>query len=433
MAGQGSRWAWGVAILAIALGCRLAAGVWWQQRLPADQSFAFGDSHGYWHLGQALARGEPFQYGSPDARIFRTPGYPVLLAALFRVLGDDDPSVLWGRALSAVLGTIAVGGVMMLAWQLSGWRAAVLASGIAALHPEAVSLGTFVLSEAPFSPLMAWQLAAWLGAWNAVEKPESRRRAIGLATLAGVLAGLATLMRPSWLLFTPFALILTLVLPEARRRHRVLAIPLLLGLAVVMSPWWWRNYQITHRLVLTTLQVGASLYDGLSPQATGASDMRFVPEFQAAQRAADASADASEAQPLVGTFEERLDRRLRDASLAWVRAHPDQAARLAVVKFLRMWNVVPNSSEMGGRLLRVVVAIGYVVVMAAAIFGSGRLSRTTTPIWLFWMPALYLTCLHVIFVSSIRYRQPTLLPLMAVGAAAVVAWRRSAPMSELPS
>src|ERR1700756_5182335 len=77
------------AFLAVALGLRLAAGVWWQSRLPAGERFGFGDSESYWALGRAIAEGRPYQYG--DARVFRTPGYPLVLAPLFWIGGDEPP------------------------------------------------------------------------------------------------------------------------------------------------------------------------------------------------------------------------------------------------------------------------------------------------------------------------------------------------------
>ena len=394
------------AVLALSLALRLAAATWWQNRLPRNQRFEFGDSETYWVLAEQIAHGKPYQYGSPDARVFRMPGYPVLLAGMLRVFGDDMP-VVYARWLSAIFGTAAVAGVYGLAATLFDKRIALLAAIAAACYPGAIAMSIVVLSEAPFCPLYLAQLTAWLKSWQS----DDRRRRLLWAALAGVLGGVATLMRPDWLLFVPFAAAIGLWLTRDRRRHLEIAAVMLLAIAAIMAPWWWRNFQIYGRFIPTTLQVGASLYDGLNPRATGGSDMWFFTEFLA---------DESHNGPPTGDLEYRVDRRLWRAGWQWAASHPGRAVALAGTKFVRMWNIWPNDPQNGGRLVRLATAATYLPAIALALVGIWQTRRRAWPAALAWLPAVYLTLLHLIFVSSIRYREPPMLALLVFSAAVIL-------------
>ncbi len=407
------RW-WVIALLMSAFAVRLAAGVWWQGRLPDGRPFGFADSESYWSLGRTMVRNEPYQFGEDKSRVFRTPGYPVLLAGLMWLAGDDNPptigQVRWARALSALLGVLAVGGVIWLAWILFDERTALLAGVLAAFYPGAIAMSTFVLSEAPFCPLMLAHLTCWCLAWRA----GNRQQQVSRGFAAGLAAGIATLVRPSWLLFTPAALIVALIVTRGRGRQLLIGAPILLGMVMVMTPWWVHNYHVTGRFVPTTLQVGASLYDGWNPQATGGSDMRFVDEFRQAQ----ATADLASVSPLEG-FEERLDRRMFNAAIAWARENPARVIQLALIKFVRMWNVWPNAADLQSWPLRVALMIGYAPLLVFGVWGACRFARRGWPYVLCFLPAIYFTCLHMVFVSSIRYREPAMLTLIVLAAAAI--------------
>lgn len=412
---------WWSGLLLAALAVRLVAAVWWQQRLPEQQQFAFGDSESYWRLGLKIARGQEYEYGEGGWKVFRTPGYPLLLAGLFRVVpgGLDSPNVLWGRGLSAVLGCLTILGVVVLAWQLFGARTAFLAAAVAAFYPEAIAASVFILSEAPFGPPFVVHLIAWILAWRA----SSVGTQAGWAIVAGIAAGIGTLVRPSWLLFTPFALGAGLVFLGDWRRQMVIGLVTLVAFAATMSPWWIRNYRVAGRYVPTSLQVGTSLYDGLHEGATGASEMSFVSEFAAEQFQADAAA-ADAGPPPAGLFEDRLDRRLQAAAIAWAAKNPGRVCELAAIKFLRMWSPVPNATEFSSLTLRLVLAVTYTPVLLLALWGAWKFARRGWPYLLCTLPAIYFTLLHVIFVSSIRYRQPAMLLLivLAAGAAASLVW-----------
>lgn len=407
-------------LLLLALVLRLGAAWWWQSRL--NESFVFGDSQSYWVLGQAIAQGRPYEHYSPEVRVFRTPGYPLMLAGIFCTVGSDA-SVLWGRAVSAVCGVLAVGGVWWLAKELFGANAGLLAAAIAALYPGAIATSILVLSEAPFCPLMLAQSILWIAAWKA---PTPKRAGL-LALAAGAVAGMATLVRPSWLLFTPFALFVALVFSPsaAKRRHLGLGTAMILGLVVAMLPWWIRNARVTGHFVPTTLQVGASLYDGWNPQANGSSNMDFVPAFVEAERREPAAAGGQKSD----TLEYRLDQRMRAAAVAWARSHPAEALRLAGIKFTRMWNLWPNEPSLSSWPIRLAVAATYGPVMLLAVFGAWKTIHLGWPYVLCWLPAVYFSLLHVVFVSSIRYRQPPMLALIVL-AAGVVVWRGNAKLEK---
>jgi hypothetical protein len=201
---------------------------------------------------------------------------------------------------------------------------------------------------------------------------------------------------------------------------------MLLGLMVVMTPWWSRNWRITGGFVPTTLQVGESLYDGWNPQATGGSDMRFVDEFRQQLRAEDLQRGATPEES--ASFEERLDRRMRNAALAWAWTHPRRVLELTLIKFARIWNVWPNEPSLSSPLVRAAVLAGYVPILVFGLLGLWRFAGRGWPYLLCCLPAVYLTALHMIFVGSLRYRQPVLLPLivLAAGAACELLFRGQA-------
>ena len=435
-----------LAILLAALLLRLGGAIWWNARV-ADHRFAFPDSAGYWHLAREIARQQPYAMPETGDRVFRTPGYPMLLAPLF--LLSDEPPVLWGRLVSVVAGTLTVGAVYGLARRYRSVREAWIAGGLAVIYPGAVAMSAFVLTEAPFCLLMLWQLRlacrlfvpaeglarptddgrAACGAGPAATAQAARapgRRAsrlggipLGTASLVGALAGIATLIRPSWLLFWPLTLAFLMACSRQRRVVLAHSACLLATLIATMLPWWIRNYRLTERFVPTSLQVGASLYDGLRPGARGESNMDFVPEFRRLQREADEAAEAA-GKPLASTFEYRLDRRLRIAATAWASQHPRRVGELVLQKLRRMWNLWPNEAAFGAGWMPGIAATGYLPVMLLATRGcwlcyrgSGETRRLALVcVW----PAIYFTLMHIVFVASIRYREPAMLPLLVMAA-----------------
>lgn len=393
-------------ILAVALVLRIAAAWYWDSSLPDGQQFRLGDSDGYWHLAEQVAHGQPYQYGSPFASVFRTPGYPVFLAPLFWFW--DDPPVLAARCLGCLAGVLSVGLVWIIGRQLFDDRSALLAAGLAAVYPGGIAISILVLAEALFVPLMLGQFAAWIDAFQT----DSKSRFVRSALVAGVLNGLACLTRPSWLLFVPFLLLGGLVFYGDRKRQVQMFLLVVIATCCTMTPWWIRNYQVTGKLVWTSLQTGPSLYDGLHESATGASDMSFAPpmrqEYLERYQREKLGPDRE--------FEYSFNELMKKRAIEWAVAHPLRVAELAWIKFVRTWNPFPNNDELGSSAMRWGMAIFFVPTVLLAVAGAIRYRQDFLVIATALFPAVYFTGLHMIFVGSIRYRHPPMMLLLLLAA-----------------
>jgi len=152
---------------------------------------------------------------------------------------------------------------------------------------------------------------------------------------------------------------------------------------------------ITGHLIPTTLWVGPSLYDGLSPDATGDSDMTFFERDQ-----------------LMSSMSEyEMDREYRRRAWSYAAAHPDRVLQLAAIKQVRFWSPAPNTAQFNNRLVHFVAWLVYLPLMCFALIGAWFSRRDLTLLILTVAPLLYFAALHLLFVGSLRYRLPAEYPL----------------------
>lgn len=413
-----------LAILCLAFGLRLFAAQWWHGLAEKEHRlFRFGDSASYWTLGEAIAEGKPYQYGGPDGSVFRAPGYPLLLS----LVASTEPQVeaVWyARLMGCVLGTIAIAIVMFIGYKLGSTTSALAAGLLCAIYPGAIGMSVTLLSEALFMPLMLLHLLLLQFAFGSMgsDQKSSIKCLVfppywAYALTSGIFAGMAILTRPSWLLFPPLAAFLHWCI----HRNRVALLQgcwVGLGIILIMSPWWYRNYLVTDRFVLTTLQVGPSLYDGLHPGASGGSDegMKFVGTFGERLR----EKEALLSQPPGSTFEFRLNQEMHKAAVDWVQANPGETLRLAWVKFCRTWNFWPPAQELSSPWVRLSESIGCFGILSLAIWATWVFKERWQSYYLLLLPIPYFTLLHMIFVGSVRYRQPAIVAISVLAGMAIM-------------
>ena len=408
---------------------RVAAALVWQARAPEGQALVWGDSGTYWEIAETWIETGAYQFGEPPQRMFRAPGYPVVLIAGMQVadqLGVEF-TAFHARLIGCALGSLAVWLMVLWASDMTGDRRIGLVAGaIMAVEPGAIAMSVFVLAEAAFIPLMVLSMWAWTSAW----RQPSMTRALGAAFVTGLVTGVAILVRPSWLLFAPCTVAMALVIFPQKIKQLGIAVAIGTGIIISMLPWWYRNYQLTDRWVMTTLQVGASLYDGWNPAADGGSDMTHG--YQATR-------------PLLQRYRARLEQRLGDIepeeleqwsvelelasndhllseSWNWGQQHPRELLQLAGVKIWRTWRPWPAAAEVQSRWMTVLTTLAFVPLFVLGLIGAWRWARTDYAWAICVWPAIYVTLLHAVFVGSIRYRQPAMIPLIVLAAVVIGGW-----------
>jgi 4-amino-4-deoxy-L-arabinose transferase-like glycosyltransferase len=385
----------------------------------------------------SIAQGGGFSktlaHGRPTA--FRPPGYPYFLGAVYHVFGADrEPTrerVRVARIAQAFVGAAIVALVGVVAAQLWGSVAALVALGLAAIYVPFILVGGAVMSEPLFDAFMLGSLAAAL----AHRRSPHRYR---WALLAGILAGLATLTRAQALiLLVPLAVAVWDGRP--RRARSALGPPLALVLAALLTiaPWTVRNARELHAFVPVSTQFGSALAGTYNDVARG--DTQNPASWQGLKHIPDYAY-------LYGRVEETpepvLEKKLRAASLHYIREHPTYVAKVG------WWNTRRMLELAGLRRSRATAAtitinhfwadrgiLCFWIFAALALGGALTAMARRVPLYVWAMPVLMFLSVVFLVVETPRYRTPIdpFLVLLTTVALVTAARRVLAQRSICPS
>ncbi len=210
------------------------------------------DAREYWMLGDALAHRGEFLLDSgdverlgtnpgwklrvvpePQPEVFRTPGYPALIAAAMGIFGparmdSPFPAIL---ALQVLLGAGTAIWVYAIARKLAGHRVGLLAMAAQAITPVSVAHVGWILSEVSYTFIFTaavWLLVGHLrkgGWWRLI--------------LAGLVMGGACYFRPTGVAISAVVVAMLLIVDGKRRWLRGLSFAAAVG--ACLAPWIVRN------------------------------------------------------------------------------------------------------------------------------------------------------------------------------------------------
>ena len=382
--------------------------------------------------------------GSEGPTAYFPPGYSYLLAGVDLLDGHQTggkTAVPAERVSQAVLGTITVGLVGLVALEAFGPGVGLIALTLAAIYPVFIELSSILVAE---NLMVAFELAA---VWAMLRARRSPHPYVWIAA-SGVFTGLASLTHENaallviplgfgaWALRRRGATTASREsdlsgqgpLPPASRQRALLApVLLMVATAVTIAPWTIRNEVRLHRFLPISDETGITLRGTYNPESAAFEPVpykwRFFYKIPQDQKIKQAAGHLTEPE---------LGDRLQTQALNYLSAHPTAPLQVAFHNTLRLFEVegsyawqasasavdIPESTAEVG-------VICFWAVCGLALLGAFTRAVRRGPGWLWTIPVLLALSVVFVNVETPRFREPIdpFLILLAACALATAAER----------
>jgi 4-amino-4-deoxy-L-arabinose transferase-like glycosyltransferase len=409
-------------VLLAALAVRLGMGVYLGFNAPPDFHACGSDTVEFESLAWSMARGDGYRM-SPDAPLtaFRAPGYPLALAALYRLFGR---TYFVNRVALSLAGAATCWLVYLLALR-SGldWRTALFAALVAAFLPLQFYFCGHFMSE-PLAGLLNTASCLLIAIGLAEGPPGSSPRPAWPWLLGGgVACGLSALVRPAGLPL-PLALggLLLVTRGVGPRRAAAWTLAVALGAAVAVAPWSVRNRLALGRNTLIATNGGSTFWGANNAVVAQAGNRKWgswiSTNFDRARKEREVLSLANEAD---------RDRKEWQIGMDFLRSNPGRVPVLLLGKF---WRLVTPFADSSNRVYVAAVAAGQVALLPAALAGLAIVLRrgdTRRRFLALNAELLTLAANTAVFYGSERFRapyEPFLAVLAAVAAGRLLRWEK---------
>lgn len=369
------------------------------------------------HGAHSAAETSPF-----DADVFRTPGYPAFLAALYLVSGGSELAVRAAQVLLIGATAVLVG---QIARHYFGPRVATAASLVCVLYAPLVLFSVLHLTEVLATFLLT------LGVWTLVrgQAAENPRAFVGWCGGAIVAFACLVTVRPSALSTFGCVLVAAISWRGQPRTRRVWAASVaVLCLGVLLAPWSMRNYELTGRFLPfgagsgTSLYASAEQYAGAVPYVLGAEDFETI-YMHIGQRLKESErriAAEDVAHP-TSAIQVDLDDRLKaDARDRFSTIGPWDVIESLPTRVAALWSpgsITVTLPQKGQGTVRLLAQVQHLGLLLMALGGAYLYRRRLWELWPIYSSAIALTLVHLVFHVEPRYLLPAR-PLFFILAAA---------------
>lgn len=361
--------------------------------------------------------------GTPGTDVFfRGPLYPYFLAALYKLSGS---SIAFAVFVHHLIGALTAGLVYLTARELFSRTVSLVAGLMVALYWVLVYMEGDLLVETLFIFFNAVSLL--------LLTMGIRRKHLVLLAAGGLALGLATITRPSVLVFfpaIPLAIWLAARSGNATKRGWITQSAIVaVACALPIMPVMIRNYQVARAIVPVGASGGVNFWIGNNPVSDGST--AIVPRTRA-----DWWGGYSDA---IAIAEKELGRKLKlaevsdyyfDRGFDYIAQNPSDATAHMLKKFQMFWGAGERANDKYIYFfwhlakMKYIPLPGFWLVAPLAILGAFLLWRRKGELVMFYLfVGLYSAGVIAFFVNA-RFRLP-IVPVLCLFAAygAVYLWR----------
>jgi hypothetical protein len=420
-----------VVILGLALTARIIQVETTSYAAPFDAGSYMSLASQIAHTGEYDAHGHGAG-GTKGPSAYFPPAFPYLLSVSDLISGHTTKkgkAVEPARIEQAVVGTVIVGLIGLVAFELFGAATALVAMALAAGYPVFVELSAILVAENLLTALM---LSAIWAALRARRARSARRRYAWVAG-AGVLTGLAALAHVNGILLAlPMIAAATRVKPLiGGQRQRMASVVsaaagpalLLATAALTIAPWTIRNALDLHSFVPISDETGITLV-GTYNSASAANPRvpykwRFFAGIPGEHQRLNHTGRLTEAQ---------LSSKLTHQALDYIGDHPVAPLAAAYHNTIRMlelegsyaWKASAVAQGIDQSVAHTGVISFYVLAVLALLGVATRRARAT-PLWVWAAGILMWLSAVAINMETPRFREPVEPFLILLAACALTA------------
>jgi 4-amino-4-deoxy-L-arabinose transferase-like glycosyltransferase len=410
-----------IALVALAVRVSYVAFAKTNQPLRGDQLFYNAEAN---RMADGDLFIEPFD-PHPPPLIGQDPAAdhpPLTVLVLTPVSWVTGHNLVAQRLTMAVLGTVAVVAIGLLARRLAGNRAGWIAAGIAAVYPNLWVNDGLIMSETLAALIVALSV---LAAYRLIREPK-----LTTALLLGALCGLAALTRAELVLLVPLLAVPSALVARsvANAQRWKLAGAGALAAAVLIAPWVGYNlYRFDESTFLSTNDgialIGSNCDSVYYGDGIGLTDLKCLGGNPRGDQSVDSKI-------------------YRDRAFDYIRAHKPRAVVVAFARVGRTWSlfrpwdmVSYNKGEGREGWVTTLGLITFYPLLVGAIAGWVVMRRRRRRVWPLLVPALIVTIASAATYGQTRFRvpaEPSIVVLAAVAFAALAArdWPARRPRAQ---